>query len=330
MKSMHSKAITDQILHAGWLPALALALVCLPHPATADDAVATVADADTSMALTGGQEGTVFKSLTVEGENKVQITFDRPELVIDLDPSQAPGLTWGSSMDVLNRTVPDLDTPLLATSTGFRSPYVIRPYVMSFETGPVATFRSDLESVHRWTLLVVDSRGREVVQFQGKKNPPKRIAWDGRRQDGSLALPGLTYSYVLEAFDKAGNKRRFVGDGFQLEAYRRDFGDVPEFLVSGTQWTEAARLARPGASAFLLETASWLNMKTGAGEPVIITATAASYGEAKALGDQVAEQLRPLLPGDDARVAVAAIAEPGTPPGGILHIRAGKPDTGED
>jgi hypothetical protein len=115
-----------------------------------------------------------------------------------------------------------------------------------------------------------------------------------------------------------------VGDGFQLKAYRRSHDQAQEFLISGNQWQDAARQARPGASAFLLETASWLNMTTGSGSPVLITATAGTYAEAKALGDQVAAELKPLIPGDDSRVAVSALAEPGSPPGGILQIRSGK------
>ena len=308
--------------------AAALALACLTGPVPSAAADSATAPADTNMALSGAQGGTVFKSLTIEGENRVQITFERPELVMDLDPSLAPGLTWGSSLDVLNRTIPDLTTPLLATSAHLRSPYRIQPWLAAFQTGPVATFHTDLEKVDRWTLLVVDSRGREVVQFAGKKNPPRQIDWDGRKQDGTLAPPGLTYSYVLEAFDKAGNKRRFMGDGFQLEAYRRDRDGSQEFLIAGSRWVEAAREARPVASAYLLEAASWLNMKTGSADPVLITATAGSYAEAKALGDQVAAELRPLLPGEDARVAVSALAEPGSPPGGILHIRTGVRETG--
>jgi hypothetical protein len=303
---------------------LVLALTFTAGTVGAGVASTAEAPADTSMGLAGGQEGTVFKSLTIEGENRVRISFERPELVIDLDPSQAPGLTWGSSMDVLNRTVPDLTTPLLKTSTALRSPYLIRPWLTAYRTGPVATFTSDLKSVHRWTLLVVDSRGREVVQFQGKKNPPRQIEWDGRKTDGTMAQPGLTYSHVLEAFDKAGNKRRFVGEGFQIEAYRRESDRGPEFLIAGDQWRNAATAAGAASSAYLLETASWINLETGAASPVLITATAATYAEARTLGDQVAAQLQPLLPGGETRVAVSAQAEPGTPPGGILQIQAGR------
>jgi hypothetical protein len=303
--------------------ALALAMMLAAGSVQASATAPAAAAADTSMGLAGGQEGTVFKSLTIEGENKVRISFERPELVVDLDPSLAPGLTWGSSMDVLNRTVPDLTGPLLATSASMRSPYHVRPWLEAYRTGPVARFNADLQSVHRWTLLVVDSQGREVVQFEGRKNPPRQIEWDGRRQDGSLALPGLTYSYVLEAYDKAGNKRRFVGDGFQIEAYRREHDRGPEFLIAGDAWRAASRGTGSGASAYLLETASRINLRTGPDDPVLITATAATYAEARALGDQVASELQPLIPGSPARIAVSALAEPGSPPGGILQIRAG-------
>src|SRR5262249_26877882 len=56
---------------------------------------------DSAYTLKGGSEGTVFKSLTVEGEDRIRFDIERPELQIDLDPSKAPGLDWGSARDVL-------------------------------------------------------------------------------------------------------------------------------------------------------------------------------------------------------------------------------------
>ena len=49
------------------------------------------------------QDGTVFGSMTVEAENKIRITFARPKLHVDIDPENAPGLQWGSAMDILLR-----------------------------------------------------------------------------------------------------------------------------------------------------------------------------------------------------------------------------------
>jgi hypothetical protein len=306
-------------------PALTAVLTLLLFAGPGTAAAVETADAapDSTLSLEGDRDGTVFRSLTVEGENRVQIRFERPDLAVDIDPSTAPGLDWGTPMDVLNRTVPDLTGPLLETSRAMPSPYGPRPWVTAYRTGSVAEFTFAMEDVDRWNLTVVDSRGTEVARFQGRKNPPERLAWDGRQLDGSPALPGLTYSYVLEAFDKAGNRRRFVGEGFGIEAYRVEDETGPRFLVSGDQWRAAAREAAPVPSVFLLETASWINRVAGPDEPILVTATAGTYAEAMALGDQVADELRPLLPGEDVRVAVAAVAQPGTPAGGILQIRTG-------
>lgn len=307
--------------HVGGLCAavvLALLVSLAAAPAAAE------APADSSMALAGDQESTVFKSLTVEGENRVRITFERPELAIELDPAEAPGLTWGGPLDALNRTVPDLEAELLASSSRARSPHEPRPWLAAYETGPVAGFNFDMKNVHRWNLLIVDSRGTEVAGFEGKKNPPKRIEWGGQRLDGGMARPGLTYSYVLEAFDKAGNRRRFVGEGFDIAAYRRDGEHGPEFLISGAEWRAATGQGRrPGESPFLLEAASRLLLHADAATPITVTATAGSYAEARELGDQVAGELRPLLPGDGSRIAVTALAESGFPAGGVIHIAAG-------
>jgi hypothetical protein len=318
---------TETIFHVtrrrGVGPCRAVVLALLVLVATAP--AAAEAPADSSMALAGDRESTVFRSLTVEGENRVRVTFERPDLAIELDPAEAPGLTWGSPLDALNRTMPDLEAELLTSSARFRSPYEIRPWLAAYETGPVAHFNFDMENVHRWNLLVVDSRGSEVARFAGKKNPPRRLAWDGATLDGERARPGLTYSYVLEAFDKAGNRRRFVGEGFDIAPYRREDDGRPEFLVSGTAWAAAAPGRPSSGSPYLLETASRLVLHAGADEQVTVTATAGTYAEARDLGDRVAEELRGLLPGDASRIAVATVVEPGTPPGGLLRIRVGGP-----
>src|SRR4029077_1438196 len=77
-------------------------------PAPESPRPASAAPTDSGTVLKGGQEGTAFKSLTVEGEDKIQIEFERPPLALDLDPTKAPGLDWGTARDVLDRTVPDL------------------------------------------------------------------------------------------------------------------------------------------------------------------------------------------------------------------------------
>src|SRR5882762_794257 len=127
---------------------------------------------DSSMTLRAGQAGTEFRSMTVEGEDRVHVDFGRPDLNLDLDPEDVPGLTSGSAMDVLDRTVPDLATPMITLSAQERSPYVGRPWLRQFATGSVARFRPAVKGVIRWKLLVADSRGETVASFDGTGDPP--------------------------------------------------------------------------------------------------------------------------------------------------------------
>src|SRR2546426_8979786 len=196
-------------------------------------AAASPASSDSSMTLRAGQAGTEFRSMTVEGEDRVHIDFGRPELILDLDPEDVRGLTCGTAVDVLDRTVPDLVSPLIALSAEVRSPYVARPWLQQFATGAVARFRPAVKGVVQWKLLVANSRGETVATFDGKGDPPKEITWDGRTKTGAPVTPGLTYSYVFEARDRAGNKRNFVGQGFTVSAYRVDTPAGPVLVMSG-------------------------------------------------------------------------------------------------
>ena len=70
--------------------------------------------------------------------------------------------------------------------------------------------RASLSVIRRWTDL--------AVHLQPERGPfgdalRERTPW-------ALVTPGLTYSYVFEAFDRAGNKRNIVGPGFTVPAYR--------------------------------------------------------------------------------------------------------------
>src|SRR5439155_772002 len=77
-------------------------------------AAAEGADSSRVMKLKGGEEGTVFRTLTVQGEDRIHIEVERPALKLGVDPERAPGLDRGSVGDVLDRTTPDLEAPLVA------------------------------------------------------------------------------------------------------------------------------------------------------------------------------------------------------------------------
>src|SRR5262245_18678912 len=256
------------------------------------------------LTLKGTQEGTAFKSLTVEGEDRVHVDFDRPELELDLDPFKAPGLGGGSARDVLDRTTPDLGAPLLHTSATENSPYLARPYFRAFASGPVARFTPDVRDVDRWTLVIANAKGQPVTTFKGKGDPPKEITWDGRSQSGAPVTPGLTYSYVFEAYDRAGNKRNFVGRGFNVSAYRLESPTGPTLLWAARDADDASagagiavmgRVDRSAPSPLLLEAASWINQSDRPTQPLTVKATARTSDQAGRLADQTVRTLAPLL-----------------------------------
>jgi hypothetical protein len=299
---------------------------------TAPKKAGAAASEDTSMTMHAGQSGTEFRSMTIEGEDRVHVDFGRPELNLDLDPEDVPGLTRGTALDVLDRTVPDLSSPLVALSAREHSPYIARPWLRQFATGSVARFRPAVKGVVRWKLLVADSRGQTVASFEGTGDPPKEIAWDGRTKAGAPVTPGLTYSYVFEAHDRAGNKRNFVGQGFAVSAYRVDSPTGQVLVMSGhdlvapgadgTGYGPAAAGAKD--SPIFLEVASWLNQSPKVREPVRIAVAARTMDQASSLANRAVTALSGRVVGDPARIQVVPEIAADAPEDGVLRIGSAK------
>ena len=289
---------------------------------------------DSSMTMRAGQSGTEFRSMTVEGEDRVHIDFGRPDLKLDLDPEDVPGLTRGTAVDVLDRTVPDLVSPLIALSAEGQSPYVGRPWLQQFATGAVARFRPAVKGVVQWKLLVANSRGETVATFDGKGDPPKEITWDGRTKTGTPVTPGLTYSYVFEAHDRAGNKRNFVGQGFTVSAYRLDTPAGPVLVLSGRDisspdagaagYGPSMKYGSKEASPIFLEVASWLNQSPKVREPIRVAVTARTLDQASMLANRAVSALSGRVIGDPGRIQAVTEVAADAPEGGTLRIGMAK------
>ncbi len=277
-------------------------------------------ESDPAMALSGKDDGTVFGSLTVRGENRVRITFDRPRLSLDLDPHAPAGLQVESVTDVLERTPQDLVGALVDGSAAYRSRHTPRPWLDCYADGRVAGFAPSVSALARWRLEVIDSNGRPVTAFEGEGNPPAEIVWDGRDEAGAPAAVGLTYSFVFEAVDRAGNRRRYVGEGFGLPAYRLAGDDGGDFLLSGRQWQVQERSHLAGHAPYALAAAGFFNLRTGPGDAVVIAATARSWQQAEDLGRRVAAALAPWLQGGGERIRIEAQVSGTAPADGTLRL----------
>jgi hypothetical protein len=312
---------------AATVVAAGIGALILSAPAQAADPHAASSPAD-DLILRAGEEGTAFRSLTVEGEDRIHVEYERPALSLELAPETAPGLDLGTVEDVLNRSIPDLGAPLLAVSAGLRTPYLGRPWLTEFTTGPLAVFRPAVDGAERWRLEIVDGGGEAVAVYEGSKRPPATIPWDGRTKDAGGAVPGRTYSYVFTVHDRAGNKRTFVGDGFEVPAYRREVTGRPVLAFPGsamaaasTDWSRPP--IAPGAAAMppiLLEAASWINQRSAVGQVFRVTATARTGEGASALAARATEILAGLVPGGQARFESAIQVAADAPAAGVVLI----------
>jgi hypothetical protein len=278
---------------------------------------------DSAIVLKGGEEGTVFKSLTIEGEDRVKIEFERPPLELDLDPYTAPGLDWDSTWEILGRTGIDFVSPLIGQSAYVSSTYLPRPWLDEFDTGDVVRFRPALNEVARWRLDIVDSHSETVASFEGEGNPPKEIGWDGRSLNGEPMSPGLTYSYVLEAYDRAGNKRNFVGKGFELPPYQLETKEGITLVFSGGEVMSLYARGREGSAvppSILLDAANRINQIRRPDQVIRIEVTARTFEEADNLAQGVHRSIEPLLLGDPSRIQHVTEVVPDAPERGTVAI----------
>ena len=293
----------------------ALTLAALALDASA--AEKSAAPADTAMTLPGKSGGKTLESITVEGEDRVRVQFQRPPLELVLDPSTAPGLNWESLWTVLAPETFDFTGPVLARSAFDRAWFAPQPWFAGFRTGPVARFRPQVSGVERWSLEVADSRGGRVALFEGNGKPPTEIAWDGNTAEGGLARADLTYSYVLNAMDKAGNKRSFVGDSFQIPPHLDEKG--ADVRMSFAVATDAPSVPE----AYIREAASRINESGNASRAVRVEVTAPTFAAAKSIADEVVNSLRPLLRGEDSRVSATTLVDAGGAERAAIVIQTG-------
>jgi hypothetical protein len=280
----------------------------------------TASDSGSSMELRAGQESTVFRTLTVQGEDRIHIDVERPTLTLDLAPQDAPGLEWGSPLDVLQRTTPDPINPLLDQTSRQGCAWVARPWLSHFPDGPLARVTPDLQDVASWKLMFVDERGRTVMTYSGTGRPPAEIDWNGRTSDGGPALPGVTYSYVLEARDRAGNKRNFVGEGFRTSSFRFDGAAGPVLLFTGDE-LKLADSRSEMTPPIVLEAATVMNRGPSPACGVRVEVTARSRDQANAMAARLTRWLGPLLAGDPARLKSVALVSPDAPEdGGVCLV----------
>lgn len=265
-------------------------------------------DPDQPVSLSRDGAEPAVRSFVIEGEDRVSISFERPRLSLDLDPRSAPGLDWRQTWEKA-----DPLPAVLARTALEPGRFTARPWLNELAMDEVVVFNPEAPELAAWKMTIVDSRGATVRVMAGKGTPPASLAWNGRRDDGTAAWPGLIYSFVLETEDPAGNRRTFSGRGFHLPAYRLR-GKENDLLVLGGADLDSV--------ALLEESASWLNQAPGLERPIIIRATARDRAQANRLAGRTRSLLAGKLCGDPARLLTEVQVVPDAPDGGVIEVVA--------
>jgi len=273
---------------------------------------------DDPLPLSRDGEETQLRSFTVEGEDRISISFERPRIDLDLDARGAPGLGWKNSWDKV-----DVFPTVCAQSALTASQFTGRPWLREYAQDQVVVFNPQAPDLASWKLTVIDSRGKPAVVFAGEGTPPAQLAWDGRRTGGQPAWPGLIYSFVLETVDPAGNQRTTAGRGFDLPAYRLTGKDENVLVFSGKEIGQKNHRSRGSTLSdlpLISETASWLNQASGLTAPIEIRTTARTTEQAQALAARVQQALAPLVCGDPARLVTKTLVISDAPDQGVVEV----------
>jgi hypothetical protein len=160
---------------------------------------------DSSRAL----EGVVIKETF-----KVKIDEEKLPLNLDVDFSNvvqlSESINWQSINSLKNEKNGD-DWKLFNMNLSTSELTNIQPQ-------PAKVFYLQFKGLSSWELEIYSSDGSLFKSILGKNNPPESIAWNGIGDNEEALIPGHNYSYAFQAVDKAGNKRTFPGQTFNIPA----------------------------------------------------------------------------------------------------------------
>ena len=63
----------------------------------------------------------------------------------------------------------------------------------------------DTSDIERWSMTIVDPKGKLFKKFEGKGDPPRRIYWDGKSDNGELVQAATDYPFEFFVVDELGN-----------------------------------------------------------------------------------------------------------------------------
>lgn len=169
--------------------------------------------------------GSLPEEVVIRGEGGAKLQHNKPPLSIDVDPfesireslkpDQSLLLAESPLTVVWRRTHPEF----LYNERG------VRPWLTTFSDRPGIIFQPLVqlqEALQRkveskdakrfqWSLTVADEEGKVFQHYEGSKDPPEEIVWNGQNDQGEWVRAGSAYSPVYMFTDPGGTPYTRVG-----------------------------------------------------------------------------------------------------------------------
>jgi hypothetical protein len=176
--------------------------------------------------------------MVVEAENQVEQAISRSRFEFEFNAALIDTFYTSVDEDVLTHSPVEGLFPFLSNPVPLGSDQIPHCWLPDPSTVPVAWFYPENPEGHKvksWSLVVTDYRGSVFRSFTGKKDPPEKLAWDGRGDRGSMLQAGYPYSYVFSIMDKGTNTYNYAGASFRLPAIDYQEGHERRLEYSGDQ-----------------------------------------------------------------------------------------------
>lgn len=145
----------------------------------------------------------------------------------------------------------------------------------------------------QWSLTIADEEGRVFQQYEGSKDPPQELVWNGQNDQGEWIKAGRSYSAVYTFTDASGSPRTKVGKPIQFTGIVHQESDGLHISMDSALLFGSTKNGREieKAGMNLMRSAADLIKRRFTGVPIKVQATASTKELAEAQAQKVQEYL---------------------------------------
>jgi hypothetical protein len=232
----------------------------------------------------------------------------KPPLHIDVDPFETIRPSLEPDQSLLLAVSPLTVSWRRTHPETLQNSRAIQPWRLTFSQRPGIAFRvrDQLFTIlgrklepkdskrYAWNLTIADEEGRVFHHYEGSKDPPEELLWDGRNDQGEWIKAGRSYSAVYTFTDESGSPHTSVGKPllFKGIVHQEDTGlhiTLDSSVLFGT--TKTGTELSAGAGADLLRSAADIIKRRYSGIPVAVRV----FANTKELADAQSAAVQSVL-----------------------------------